>query len=135
LVTCLPTYRTMARYFEFLSQFYGFHLTHPRNKLVSLLVSLSRHNVHMKVDRKKSHDNAEPLCVQNVADSNLGAEARSYRNHFLFTQSHEANELPAATASFYFITLSPFTRSYKIKYAILNNLVHFIIFFPWLYSP
>jgi hypothetical protein len=28
LVTCLPTYRTMARYFEFLSQFYGFHLTH-----------------------------------------------------------------------------------------------------------
>jgi hypothetical protein len=21
----------MARYFEFLSQFYGFHLTHPRN--------------------------------------------------------------------------------------------------------
>jgi hypothetical protein len=30
LVTCLPTYRTMARYFEFLSQFYGFHLTHPR---------------------------------------------------------------------------------------------------------
>jgi hypothetical protein len=30
LVTCLPTYRAMARYFEFLSQFYGFHLTHPR---------------------------------------------------------------------------------------------------------
>jgi hypothetical protein len=30
LVTCLPTYRTMARYFEFLSQFYGFHLTHLR---------------------------------------------------------------------------------------------------------
>jgi hypothetical protein len=30
LVTCLPTYRTMARYFEFLSQFYCFHLTHPR---------------------------------------------------------------------------------------------------------
>jgi hypothetical protein len=30
MVTCLPTYRRMARYFEFLSQFYGFHLTHPR---------------------------------------------------------------------------------------------------------
>jgi hypothetical protein len=30
LVTCLPTYRTMARYFEFLSQFYRFHLTHLR---------------------------------------------------------------------------------------------------------
>jgi hypothetical protein len=30
LVTCLPTYRTVARYFEFLSQFYGFRLTHPR---------------------------------------------------------------------------------------------------------
>jgi hypothetical protein len=28
LVTCLPTYRTLVRYFEFLSQFYGFHLTH-----------------------------------------------------------------------------------------------------------
>jgi hypothetical protein len=27
LVTCLPTYRTMA-YFKFLSQFYCFHLTH-----------------------------------------------------------------------------------------------------------
>jgi hypothetical protein len=33
LVTCLPTYRTMARYFEFLSQFYGFHLTHPRRSV------------------------------------------------------------------------------------------------------
>jgi hypothetical protein len=30
LVTCLPTYRTMARYFKFLSQVYGFYLTHPR---------------------------------------------------------------------------------------------------------
>jgi hypothetical protein len=30
LVTCLPSYRTMARYFEFLSQFYDFHLTHLR---------------------------------------------------------------------------------------------------------
>jgi hypothetical protein len=28
LVICLPTYRSMARYFKFLSQFFGFHLTH-----------------------------------------------------------------------------------------------------------
>jgi hypothetical protein len=31
LVTCLPTYRAMARYFEFLSQFYVFHLTDARS--------------------------------------------------------------------------------------------------------
>jgi uncharacterized membrane protein YbhN (UPF0104 family) len=27
LVTCLPTYRAMAQYFKFVSQFCGFHLT------------------------------------------------------------------------------------------------------------
>jgi hypothetical protein len=42
LVTCLPTYRTMARYFEFLSQFYGFYLIHPR----ILSLSSSTHDQH-----------------------------------------------------------------------------------------
>jgi hypothetical protein len=39
LVTCLPTYRTIAGYFEFLSQLYGFHLIHPRRTIWDLLCS------------------------------------------------------------------------------------------------
>jgi hypothetical protein len=33
LVTCLPSYRTMVQYFEFLYQFYSFHMTHLWDQL------------------------------------------------------------------------------------------------------
>jgi hypothetical protein len=43
LVTCLPTYRTMARYFEFLSKCYGFHLTHLRMMPGLCVIRASKH--------------------------------------------------------------------------------------------
>jgi hypothetical protein len=61
LVTCLPTYRTMARYFEFLSQFYGFHLTHPR-RILEIHV---KNNAHQTLKGKPAE---LQTLIKGVAD-------------------------------------------------------------------
>jgi hypothetical protein len=65
LVTCLPTYRTMARYFEFVSQFYGFHLTHPRNYIALFDPLTLIYSVSVGYNSTHHHMTSTPAPVED----------------------------------------------------------------------
>jgi hypothetical protein len=49
----------MARYFEFLSQFYGFHLTHPRTCMRAHTRKRSHTHTH-------THTHTSNICIYKV---------------------------------------------------------------------